>query len=78
MVNVAYTKAIGKTDTLHYVITTWGTPAILVAKTNLTTTLNITWDKMLSQTPAGAIKFLPDNPMYVYTLVLNRVCTSKI
>ena len=78
MVNVAHTEAVGKTDALHYIITTIGTPAILVAKTPLNVNVSIQWEKMLSGKLKGAISFHPNKTMYVYALILNRVRTKCI
>ena len=71
MVNVAHTEAVGKADTLHYIITSIGTPTILIAKTHVNTTLKFDCHK-ISQNSSDIISFYPD-PVYVYALLLNRV-----
>ena len=71
MINVAHTEAVGKADTLHYIITSIGTPTILIAKTHVNTTLKFDCYKV-SQNSSDIISFHPD-PVYVYALLLNRV-----
>ena len=74
-INVAYTKAEGKTDTIHYLITSVGTPAVLIAKTKNNVSIHVHWEKFLSKNNvSNAVYFHEgEQPQYVYTLLLNRV-----
>ncbi len=75
--NVAYTKAVGENDTLHYIVSSVGIPGILVAKTPLNSTLELDWKKMFSKDPQQAVSFDPQ-PLYAYTLLMTRVRLYRI
>ena len=74
-INVAYTKAEGKDDIIHYLITSVGTPAVLIAKTKRNVSIHVHWKKFLStENVTNAVYFHEDEqPQYIFTLLLNRV-----
>ncbi|XP_060062559.1 glycosylated lysosomal membrane protein B-like [Ylistrum balloti] len=77
---LAYVKARGDMDTLHFVFTTVGTPTALVIRTNTLADrehdrLSFNWDKLRSNDSAGAV--YTDNPqtkvLYSYGLMFTRL-----
>ncbi|XP_033750039.1 glycosylated lysosomal membrane protein B-like [Pecten maximus] len=77
---LAYVKARGDEDTLHFVFTTVGTPTALVIRTNTLTDrehdkLSFNWDKLRSNDTAGAI--FAKNPLtkvlYSYGIIFTRL-----
>ncbi|XP_065586468.1 glycosylated lysosomal membrane protein [Cyrtonyx montezumae] len=59
-VNVLHVRAVGPSDTLHYVWSSIGAPAVLlVATRSPSSALAIDWDRLLSPAPAGAVWFEP-------------------
>ncbi|OWF56738.1 glycosylated lysosomal membrane protein B-like [Mizuhopecten yessoensis] len=77
---LAYVKARGDADTLHFVFTTVGTPTALVIRTNTLTDrehdkLKFNWDKLRSNDTTGAIS--TPNPLtkvlYSYGIMFTRL-----
>uniref|UniRef100_A0A8V5GEQ1 Uncharacterized protein n=1 Tax=Melopsittacus undulatus TaxID=13146 RepID=A0A8V5GEQ1_MELUD len=59
-VNVLHVRAVGAADTLHYVWSSIGGPAVLLLATRSSTSaLGIDWDRLLSPAPAGAVWIEP-------------------
>ncbi|NXD74037.1 GLMPA protein, partial [Eolophus roseicapillus] len=55
-VNLLHVRAVGAADTLHYVWSSIGAPAVLlVATRSSTSALGIDWTRLLSPAPAGAV-----------------------
>ena len=47
--NLLHTTAVGKNDTLHYIFSTHGTPAVLVARTDNNATLHLNCTEFFSE-----------------------------
>ncbi|NXP45918.1 GLMPA protein, partial [Heliornis fulica] len=70
-VNLLHVRAVGPNDTLHYVWSSIGAPAVLlVASRSSTSTLHVNWTQLLSPTPAGAIWIDPPSSVVYSTAVV--------
>ncbi|XP_065516250.1 glycosylated lysosomal membrane protein isoform X2 [Lathamus discolor] len=59
-VNLLHVRAVGAADTLHYVWSSIGGPAVLLLATRSSTSaLGIDWTRLLSPAPAGAVWIEP-------------------
>ncbi|XP_057264060.1 glycosylated lysosomal membrane protein [Pezoporus wallicus] len=59
-VNLLHVRAVGAADTLHYVWSSIGGPAVLLlASRSSTSALGIDWTRLLSPAPAGAVWIEP-------------------
>lgn len=72
LVTVAHITADSKFDRLHNVWSFVGKPSVLVARSDLNSTLTIDWDRFVSKDNLESIKIEPE-PTEVYLLVVNRV-----
>jgi len=79
---LAYVKAEGDQDTLHYLVTTVGTPTVLVLRTttlkdNVDSEIMVDWKKLMSKNlteSAGAISLSPKvKLLYSYGIMFTRV-----
>lgn len=81
LINVAYTRADGEHDCLHYIYSTFGAPTVLVAKTSSYSHLNVNWKLFLSQNVtdiARSLTFTNDTPETVLALVFTKVNILKV
>ncbi|NXA11347.1 GLMPB protein, partial [Sapayoa aenigma] len=70
-VNLLHVRAEGPSDTLHYVWSSIGAPAVLlVATESPSSSLSINWTQLLSPTPAGAIWIDPPGSVVHSTAVV--------
>ncbi|NXS14414.1 GLMPB protein, partial [Neodrepanis coruscans] len=70
-VNLLHVRAEGPSDTLHYVWSSIGAPAVLlVATQSPSSSLSINWTRLLSPTPAGAIWIDPPGSVVHSTAVV--------
>ncbi|NXM65262.1 GLMPB protein, partial [Serilophus lunatus] len=70
-VNLLHVRAEGPSDTLHYVWSSIGAPAVLlVATQGPSSSLSINWTQLLSPTPAGAIWIDPPSSVVHSTAVV--------
>lgn len=59
-VNVLHVRAVGRSDSLHYVWSSIGAPSVLlVATSSPSSALSIDWSRLLSPAPAGAVWIEP-------------------
>ncbi|NXC41818.1 GLMPA protein, partial [Penelope pileata] len=74
-VNVLHVRAVGQGDTLHYVWSSIGVPAVLlVATRSPSSSLGIDWGRLLSPNPTGAIWIEPpDSVVYSAAIVFTKV-----
>nr|XP_010303593.1 PREDICTED: lysosomal protein NCU-G1 [Balearica regulorum gibbericeps] len=70
-VNLLHVRAVGPSDTLHYVWSSIGAPAVLlVASASRNSTLRVNWTQLLSPAPAGAIWIDPPGSVIYSTAVV--------
>ncbi|XP_054038803.1 glycosylated lysosomal membrane protein [Rissa tridactyla] len=74
-VNLLHVRAVGPADTLHYVWSSIGAPAVLlVATASGSSVLRINWTQLLSPAPAGAIWIdPPSSVVYSAAVVFTKV-----
>ncbi|NXX99822.1 GLMPA protein, partial [Centropus bengalensis] len=74
-VNVLHVRAVGPADTLHYIWSSIGAPAVLlVATESRNSSLGINWSRLLSDSPAGAVWIdPPSSVVYATALVFAKV-----
>lgn len=74
-VNLLHVQAVGPGDTLHYVWSSIGAPAVLlVATESASSVLRINWTQLLSPTPAGAVWIdPPSSVIYSAAIVFTKV-----
>lgn len=64
--------ANGPNDTIHYVWGFIGRPTILLAVTDVKTSLNVNWHNLLFGQPENSIQF-DSKPFYTFGIAFNRV-----
>uniref|UniRef100_A0A8C3GHS5 Glycosylated lysosomal membrane protein n=1 Tax=Cairina moschata TaxID=8855 RepID=A0A8C3GHS5_CAIMO len=70
-VNLLHVRAVGSNDTLHYVWSSIGAPAVLLVVTEGTSSaLRVNWTQLLSPTPDGAIWIEPAGSVVYSTAVV--------
>ncbi|KFM10292.1 Lysosomal protein NCU-G1-A, partial [Aptenodytes forsteri] len=70
-VNLLHVRAVGPSDTLHYIWSSIGAPTVLlVATASRSSTLCVNWTQLLSPTPAGAIWIDPPSSVVYSTAVV--------
>uniref|UniRef100_A0A8C5S1K5 Uncharacterized protein n=1 Tax=Laticauda laticaudata TaxID=8630 RepID=A0A8C5S1K5_LATLA len=70
-VNLLHTRAVGVNDTLHYVWSTIGVPTVLLVYTaSDNSSLRVNWTRLLSSSPAGAIRIEPAGSVLYSTAVV--------
>ncbi|XP_042296649.1 glycosylated lysosomal membrane protein [Sceloporus undulatus] len=70
-VNLLHIRAIGQNDTIHYIWSTIGAPTVVLAYTGSdNSTLHVNWTKLLSPSPAGAIRIDPPESLLYSTAVV--------
>ncbi|XP_021232101.1 glycosylated lysosomal membrane protein [Numida meleagris] len=74
-VNLLHVRAAGRSDTLHYVWSSIGAPAVLlVATRSPSSALAIDWGRLLSPTPAGAVWIEPPSSVvYAAAVVFTKL-----
>ncbi|KAM6234284.1 glycosylated lysosomal membrane protein [Porphyrio hochstetteri] len=74
-VNLLHVRAVGPSDTLHYVWSSIGAPAVLlVASGSRSSSLRVNWTRLLSPAPAGAIWIdPPSSVLYSAAVVFTKV-----
>ncbi|NXE16465.1 GLMPA protein, partial [Lophotis ruficrista] len=74
-VNLLHVRAVGAGDTLHYVWSSIGAPAVLlVATESRSSALRIDWTRLLSPAPAGAVWIdPPSSVVYSAAVVFTKV-----
>ncbi|NXL95237.1 GLMPA protein, partial [Alectura lathami] len=74
-VNLLHVRAVGPNDTLHYVWSSIGAPAVLLVATESTSsTLGVNWTRLLSPAPAGAVWIDPPSSVaYSAAIVFTKV-----
>ncbi|KAM6039569.1 glycosylated lysosomal membrane protein isoform 2-T2 [Chlamydotis macqueenii] len=74
-VNLLHVRAVGAADTLHYVWSSIGAPAVLlVATKSRSSALGVNWTRLLSPAPAGAIWIdPPGSVVYSAAVVFTKV-----
>ncbi|XP_058015759.1 glycosylated lysosomal membrane protein [Ahaetulla prasina] len=74
-VNLLHTRAVGINDTLHYVWSTIGVPTVLLVYTaSDNSSLRVNWTRLLSSSPAGAIRIEPaESVLYSTAVVFPRL-----
>lgn len=79
-VNLLHVRAVGPSDTLHYIWSSIGAPTVLlVATESRSSTLGINWTQLLSPTPAGAIWIdPPSSVVYSTAVVFTKVPLRKV
>uniref|UniRef100_A0A8D0F057 Glycosylated lysosomal membrane protein n=1 Tax=Strix occidentalis caurina TaxID=311401 RepID=A0A8D0F057_STROC len=79
-VNLLHVRAVGPSDTLHYIWSSIGAPAVLlVATESRTSSLGINWTQLLSSAPAGAIWIDPPSSIiYSTAVVFTKVPLRKV
>uniref|UniRef100_A0A8C3SAG2 Lysosomal protein NCU-G1 n=1 Tax=Chelydra serpentina TaxID=8475 RepID=A0A8C3SAG2_CHESE len=70
-VNLLHVRAVGRSDTLHYVWSSIGAPTVLLIYTRSErSALRVNWAKLLSASPAGAIWIEPPGSVVYATAVV--------
>ncbi|NXT86128.1 GLMPA protein, partial [Zapornia atra] len=74
-VNLLHVRAVGPSDTLHYVWSSIGAPAVLlVASGSRNSSLRVNWTRLLSPTPAGGVWIdPPSSVIYSAAVVFTKV-----
>ncbi|XP_063276554.1 glycosylated lysosomal membrane protein [Prinia subflava] len=74
-VNLLHVRAAGPGDSLHYVWSSIGAPAVLlVATQSPSSALRVNWTRLLSPSPAGAVWIdPPDSVVYSTAVVFNKL-----
>ncbi|KFQ62801.1 Lysosomal protein NCU-G1-A, partial [Pelecanus crispus] len=74
-VNLLHVRAVGPSDTLHYVWSSIGAPAaLLVATESRSSALRVNWTQLLSPAPAGAIWIdPPGSVIYSAAVIFTKV-----
>ncbi|XP_056366968.1 glycosylated lysosomal membrane protein [Oenanthe melanoleuca] len=74
-VNLLHVQAVGPRDSLHYVWSSIGAPAVLlVATQSPSSALRVNWSQLLSPSPAGAIWIEPpDSVVYSTAVVFTKL-----
>ncbi|NXR63540.1 GLMPB protein, partial [Rhadina sibilatrix] len=74
-VNLLHVRAAGPTDSLHYVWSSIGAPAVLlVATQSPSSALRVNWTQLLSASPAGAVWIdPPDSVVYSTAVVFTKL-----
>ncbi|KFP51682.1 Lysosomal protein NCU-G1-A, partial [Cathartes aura] len=74
-VNLLHVRAVGASDTLHYVWSSIGAPAVLLVATESTSSaLGVNWTRLLSPAPAGAVWIdPPSSVVYSSAVVFTKV-----
>lgn len=74
-VNLLHVRAVGASDTLHYVWSSIGAPAVLLVATESTSSaLGVNWTRLLSPAPAGAVWIdPPSSVVYSAAVVFTKV-----
>ncbi|KFO76412.1 Lysosomal protein NCU-G1-A, partial [Cuculus canorus] len=74
-VNLLHVRAVGPADTLHYVWSSIGAPAVLLVATESgSSSLRVNWSQLLSPTPAGAVWIdPPSSVVYSAAVVFTKV-----
>ncbi|NXM90588.1 GLMPA protein, partial [Oenanthe oenanthe] len=74
-VNLLHVQAVGPGDSLHYVWSSIGAPAVLlVATQSPSSALRVNWSQLLSPSPAGAVWIEPpDSVVYSTAVVFTRL-----
>ncbi|KAJ7418299.1 glycosylated lysosomal membrane protein [Willisornis vidua] len=74
-VNLLHVRAQGPRDTLHYVWSSIGAPAVLLVATDSPdSSLSIDWPRLLSPSPAGAVRIEPPgSAVYATAVVFTKV-----
>lgn len=70
-ITVVYIKSQAENDTIHYIWDFTGTPGILIAKTDLNTTMDIDWNTFMNITENSIL--FSTQPRYVFSALLHRV-----
>uniref|UniRef100_U5EN62 Putative lysosomal protein ncu-g1 n=1 Tax=Corethrella appendiculata TaxID=1370023 RepID=U5EN62_9DIPT len=70
-ITLVYIRANSATDSIHYLWDFTGKPSILVAVTNLNSTLSVDWDSFLNGNP-NSIAF-SENPIYSFITIINTI-----
>ncbi|XP_065509780.1 glycosylated lysosomal membrane protein [Caloenas nicobarica] len=70
-VNLLHVRAVGPRDTLHFIWSSIGAPAVLLVVTgSRTSTLGIDWSRLLSPAPTGAVWIDPPGSVIYSTAVV--------
>lgn len=70
-VNLLHVRAVGPADTLHFIWSSIGAPAVLlVVSGSRNSTLGIDWTRLLSPAPAGAVWIDPPGSVIYSTAVV--------
>lgn len=70
-VNLLHVRAVGPRDTLHFIWSSIGAPAVLLLVTgSRTSTLGIDWTRLLSPVPTGAVWIDPPGSVVYSTAVV--------
>ncbi|XP_031464574.1 glycosylated lysosomal membrane protein [Phasianus colchicus] len=74
-VNVLHVRAVGRSDSLHYVWSSIGAPSVLlVATRSPSSALSIDWSRLLSPAPAGAVWIEPPGSVvYAAAIVFTKL-----
>ncbi|NWX10842.1 GLMPA protein, partial [Caloenas nicobarica] len=74
-VNLLHVRAVGPRDTLHFIWSSIGAPAVLLVVTgSRTSTLGIDWSRLLSPAPTGAVWIdPPGSVIYATAVVFTKV-----
>jgi hypothetical protein len=75
-----HVRALGKNDTLHYLLCSQGAPALLLVHTNSTSSkVKVDWPAFLVQNTTGSLKLTPESSvLYSNALVFTRVSHKLI
>ncbi|XP_030044068.1 glycosylated lysosomal membrane protein [Microcaecilia unicolor] len=68
--NLLHVRAVGYSDTIHYVWGTLGAPTVLLVYSNSSkSTLNVNWTKLFSPFPSGAVRIEPAESILYSTAI---------
>lgn len=79
-VNLLHVQAVGPSDTLHYVWSSIGAPAVLlVATESRSSVLRVNWTQLLSPAPSGAVWIdPPSSVVYSAAIVFTKVALREV
>ncbi|XP_058264882.1 glycosylated lysosomal membrane protein isoform X2 [Hemibagrus wyckioides] len=74
-VSMLHARALGRNDTLHFLLCSGGAPALMLIHTHSTeSTLKVNWTKFVTSDPAGSVKVEPESSVqYRGALVFTRL-----
>ncbi|XP_038073610.1 glycosylated lysosomal membrane protein A-like [Patiria miniata] len=72
--NLVHIKGTGENDTIHYLWSSIGAPAVILARTTLGANLTVNWKDLLDGTKTGSLSFQPpESVLYSSALMFTKL-----